>query len=276
MTSIPLKSRIQGPIAVIGDLHGQTEKLSIILDRLRRSPDFEYRWVIFIGDFVDRGPDPKSTIDLVLEFAAEHPRTTAIMGNHEFAMCSALGWIPSAEGAMWGERWVDHYDAESTFASYGATFGDLDDLNAKVPTAHREFLTNLPWCVEHPHLLFVHAGLDPNLPFGLQLRILQERDFSLNRPQWLCEKAFVNLDPPQDCPAAVVSGHVRVNEAIIRPRRILVDTTGGGFGDLSCVLMPERIVITSNLAEQAPTRPTTPRRAPTPSGSTSSWWKLWG
>lgn len=269
------KTKIQGPIAVIGDVHGQTDKLRIILERLSKLPEFQHRWVVFIGDFVDRGPDPKSTIDLVLEFMRQHPRTTSVMGNHEFAMCSALGWLQGGEGSHWSERWVTHYNSSSTFESYGAAHGDLKDLAAKVPAAHRDFLVGLPWCVEHPQLLFVHAGLDPNIPFDVQLRILHQKDFSLNRPQWLCEKSFVDADPPSDCPFTVVSGHVKVDEVEIRPKRILVDTTGGEDGELSCVLMPERKVISSSLTQTTSTAPE--RRKPTAAASgQSAWWKIWG
>jgi serine/threonine protein phosphatase 1 len=268
------KTRIQGPIAVVGDLHGQTSQLQTVLERLTKLPDFQHRWVIFIGDFVDRGPDPKGTIDAVLDFAQQHPRTTAIMGNHEFAMCSALGWLKGGEGSHWQQRWITHYNSATTFESYGAAVGDLADLASKVPAEHRDFLVNLPWCIEHPQLLFVHAGLDPNLPFDVQLRILQQKDFTLNRPQWLCEKSFVEPDPPADCPITVVSGHVKVDTAIIRPKRILVDTTGGEGGDLSCVLMPERRVITSALTErQMPSH--TPRQTAAASGGQSIWQKLW-
>jgi serine/threonine protein phosphatase 1 len=248
-----LKTKIQGPVAIIGDLHGQWDKLATILDRLRKAPDFQERWIIFIGDFVDRGPDTRRTIDMVLKLIQEHPRTSAIMGNHEFAMCSALGWLPESEEKNWGDRWLDHYDSGATFESYGAAEEDLNDLAAKVPPEHRDFLVNLPWCIEHSQLLFVHAGLDPNIPFDIQLRILRQKDFTLVRPQWLCEQAFVTMDPPEDCPFTVVSGHVKVNKVIIRPRRILVDTTGGDSGELSCVLMPERSVITSSRTEKKPT-----------------------
>ena len=272
---LKMSSKIHGPIAVIGDLHGQVDKLTVVINRLKRLPDFHLRWVVFIGDFVDRGPDVKGAIDLILDFIGEHPRTTAIMGNHEFAMCSALGWLPGSESSNWSERWVDHYNSATTFESYGAAVGDLADLAAKISVRHRHFLVNLPWCVEHPQLLFVHAGLDPNLPFDVQLRILQKKDFSLNRPQWLCEKAFVDMDPPADCPFTLVSGHVKVEEAIIRPRRILVDMTGGDSGELSCVLMPERQVVTS-AANNRSAPPPPSRRSPSANASRSSWWKIWG
>lgn len=273
MTEVSLRSKIQGPIAVIGDVHGQTDKLAVVLDKLKALPDYEHRWIIFIGDFVDRGPDPKGSIDLFLKTLRSHPKTTAIAGNHEFAMCAALGWLPTQGESHWADRWVKHYNSETTFRSYGAEPGNLQELNDKMPADHRNLLVNLPWCVEHPQLLFVHAGLDPNAPFAMQMRILHQKDFSLNRPQWLCEKSFVDSDPPRDCPLTVVSGHVRVEQVEIRPKRILVDTTGGDSGDLSCVLMPERKVISSGSSST----PAKPSRTPVAAGSgKAAWWNLWG
>lgn len=257
-----LATRIDGPLAVIGDLHGQVDKLLSLLERLRTLPDFERRWLVFVGDFVDRGPDPKSALDVVTDLLAEHPRTTAVAGNHDLAMAAALGWVPAPEYSNWSQRWLDHYDSASTFDSYGVDFGDLDQLADSAPAAHRDFLAALPWCVEHPRFLFVHAGLDANTPFDVQMRILRQRDFTLNRPQWLCSKSIVDSDGPPDCPLTVVSGHVYVPEVQVCSKRILVDTTGGTTGELSCLLLPEKKVIASGAEAVA-------------AGGGKSWWKLW-
>ena len=76
-----LTTRIQGPVAVIGDVHGQTDKLLSLLEKLQKLPDYDERWLVFIGDFVDRGPDSKGAVDLFLNVARKHPKTTAICGN---------------------------------------------------------------------------------------------------------------------------------------------------------------------------------------------------
>ena len=259
-------SRIQGPVAVIGDVHGQVEKLDIILSKLRRTPDFARRWVVFIGDVVDRGTDPKGAIDRLLALQREHPQTTAIAGNHELAMAGALGLIPTPAYADWAVQWVQQYGVESTFASYDAPLGDLATLKNKLPAEHVSYLADAPWVVEHPQAIFVHAGLDPNQPLDLQLRILRQRDFTLNRPPWLCSKTFVGNGVPDDCRAMVVSGHVPVQEVIYRPSRLLIDTTGGHSGDLSCVLLPELVVISSG---DAPPQPLIAPEADRP------WWKFW-
>jgi len=112
MTVPALKTKIQGPIAVIGDVHGQIDKLQVVLEKLQKLPDYQQRWIVFIGDFVDRGPDSKGAINLFLDLLREHPRTTAIAGNHEFAMCAALGWTRS-------ETWMTSTGASPrTTASY--------------------------------------------------------------------------------------------------------------------------------------------------------------
>ncbi|GIX04336.1 MAG: metallophosphatase [Planctomycetaceae bacterium] len=254
--------RIDGPLAIIGDVHGQTDKLQRVLEQLRELPQHEQRWVVFLGDFVDRGPDPRGTIECVLQFMQQHPRVTSVMGNHEFAMGCALGWFPVPDYADWGPRWVEHYDTESTFASYGVPWGDLPALQQAIPPTHQQFLAHLPWIVEHPHYVIVHAGLDPNMPFELQRRILRQRDFTHSRPPWLCARELVESDPPPDCPHVVISGHLCRPKVEIYPRRILVDTTGGRGGVLSCVLLPERRVLTSD----PQTKPRMTSRA---------WWKFW-
>jgi serine/threonine protein phosphatase 1 len=262
-----LASQIQGPIAVIGDVHGQVDQLITILDRLRRLPDYESRWIVFIGDLVDRGPDPKGALDVVCDLLLEHPRTTVICGNHELAMAGSLGLIPTPDYSTWGERWLADYSAETTFDSFGVPFGDFAGLRARLSERHVELLSDLPWLVEHRDFLFVHAGLDPNTPFEMQKRILRQRDYSLNRPQWLCSKSFPTAPIPPDCPVTVVTGHVEVPAVEHGNKKLRIDTTGGHGGDLSCVLLPEMKIISSG--QNAPSH------AAAAGKSGKSWWKLW-
>ena len=263
-----LAARIQGPVAVIGDVHGQVDQLLTVLDQLRSLPNFEQRWIVFIGDIVDRGPDPKGAMEIICDLMMSHPRTTIVAGNHDYACAAAIGVTPTPAYCEWGKRWLDHYDAETTFHSYGAEVGNFQELHDNMPAQHRELLANMPWCVEHPQNLFVHAGLDGNSPFGLQLRILRQRDTTLNRPQWLCSKEYVKGSNPPDCPVTVVSGHVQVPRVMFAPQRILLDTTGGRGGSLSCVLLPEKKVISSG-------GHSAPQHEMADSQDNKSWWKFW-
>ncbi len=264
---------IDGPVAVIGDVHGQTDKLQVILDKLAARPDYRQRWIVFIGDLVDRGPDPRAAIEAVLRLQQEHGRTTAIAGNHELAMAASLKVVNTPDYSDWDSRWIDHYGSEQTFASYRARMGDLNDLKSKVPDSHQRFLADVPWSVEHPDFFFVHAGLEPNSPFHVQRSILRQRDFSLNRPEWLCSKRLPFAETPDDCPLTIVSGHVPVPEVQFSHRKILIDTTGGVEGDLSCVLLPEGRVITSGsrtYTAQDTRRPKAPAQK-----AKSGWFGLW-
>ncbi|MFP6765724.1 MAG: metallophosphoesterase [Planctomycetaceae bacterium] len=264
----PLARRIQGPVAVIGDVHGQIDQLVIVLERLTQLPDYEDLWLLFIGDLIDRGRDPKAALDIFCDLLLEHPRTTMVCGNHELAMAGALGLIPTPDYSNWAERWIRDYQSEATFSSFGVEHGDLDGLRSSLSSRHVELLSDLPWCVEHPQYFFVHAGLDPNTPFEMQTRILRQRDFTLNRPPWLCSKSFVTARLPDDCPLTVVSGHVQVPAVTIEPRRILCDTTGGTGGDLSCVLLPDNRVITSGSSPE-------PQAVKSRAHSDRQWWKFW-
>jgi len=241
-----LPTRINGPLAIVGDVHGQLDLFDRLLERLRRRTDWQQRWIVLIGDLVDRGPDSRGVIERVLELIASHGRTTAVCGNHDLAMAATLGVVPVPDEADWERRWLSGYECEATFASYEATPGDVDELRRQVPATHTRLLSDLPWLVEHPRVLCVHAGLVGTLPLETQLRVLRERDFSLHSPTWLCSKGLQDDQGPSECRVPIVSGHVRVPRVRCSPRRYLVDTTGGRGGELSCLLLPERQVITSH------------------------------
>lgn len=267
MPSLP--TRIDGPVAVIGDVHGQVDKLQRILQKLAFVPGMADRWIVFIGDLVDRGPDPKGAVDAYCELSAQHGKVTLVCGNHELAMAGSLGLIEVPDFVDWPGRWLPHYDSDRTFASYGVPHGELDSLREALPTEHAKLIADLPWSVEHPQYLFVHAGLDNNLPFSTQVSILRQRDYSLAHPPWLFDKRFVHGSAASDCPVTVVVGHTPLPQVRFGDRVIGTDTTGGIQGELSCVLLPENIVITSG------DDPPGGMRQPEPNRKHKPWWKPW-
>lgn len=238
--------QIDGPVAVVGDLHGQIEKLRRVIEQLQHRSDYQERWLVFIGDLCDRGPDTRGVLDFMVKLFEAHPRTAIVSGNHELAMAGALGLTAAPQNNNWPHRWLDHYGSEQTFESYGVPFGELDALRETLPDSHRAFISNLPWGVDHPEYYFVHAGLDPLLGMATQKRILDAPDYSLRRPDWLCSKKWTFLSPPEDCSQIVVSGHAHVDQVTFARKRLLIDTTGGFTGSLSCVLLPEQEVLHSD------------------------------
>lgn len=229
---------ITGPVLAIGDLHGCYEQVFQLLDVAVTEGWLEDRWVVFLGDIVDRGPDTARTIDLLLTFCQQHPQTTFCCGNHDLCLAKALGLVNSQHQAYYWKRIPKRNRA--TLLSYGAKDGD--ELLENMPDSHKEFLKNLPWVVEHPDYLFVHAGLDPLEPYQEQIRQLRTRDTNLWKPKWLhdCDLAF---SVPKDTEKVIVSGHTTLSAPYVGQDRILLDSGAGYDGPLTGCLLPEKVLI---------------------------------
>lgn len=249
--------QIDGPVAVIGDVHGRFDLLEPLLLELDSRPDRDRRTIVFVGDYVDRGRFSREVIDSILELKSRRP-VAAIVGNHDLAMAVAVGAATSGDAdadARWAEQWVLFYDSEATFESYGANVGDLEQLKSNVPEEHASFLANAPWLVTHPDYVFVHAGLDAERPFDDQIACLEARVWDEEHPSWLCSKSFYQQEYPEAWPRCVVMGHAPTSMVRFETNRIRVDTCGGREGQLSCVLLPEREVLQSGGRQTQTPRP---------------------
>jgi serine/threonine protein phosphatase 1 len=241
-----LTGKISGPFIVFGDIHGQTDMLAALLQNLKNTvPDFDKRWLVFVGDLVDRGKDSKGAVQLLIELIRKRGKTSCIMGNHEYVLISSLGILGSTRQGEWSAKYKKIFNAGPTFRSYNVADGNLSALKQAMPAEHLELLSSLPWHIEADGYLVVHAGLFPDRPFARQLEELKNRKFSTMWIPYLDNPELVTSDPPPDCPFTVISGHVRQPSVIFRKKRILVDTTGGLGGDLSAVVLPENMVVTS-------------------------------
>jgi len=226
------------PVLVVADLHGSYDQAKGLLDYCAHEGLLKDRWVVFLGDYVDIGPDTAKTLDLLIGFQAQHPQTAFCCGNHDLNLAKALGLVQSPDVAFYWSRVPTRNG--TTLRSYGAA--DADDLLAKMPAGHKEFLAELPWCVEHPDYLFVHAGLDPHEPVQSQIEALRARDCSIFKPKWLYDERLA-FCTPMDTDQAIVSGHVILKQPVITDRRILLDTGAGYGGPLTAMLLPERAAI---------------------------------
>jgi len=131
---------------VIGDVHGCSKALRAIIERIEpKSEDL----VVFLGDLIDRGPDSRGVIDLVLELS-QQTRVIAIRGNHELMLMSVLF------GGCKPDLWF-HGGGAATLASYG---GSLD----RIPPHHIAFFRSLRDHHETDQELFIHAGYQPDVP----------------------------------------------------------------------------------------------------------------
>jgi hypothetical protein len=179
------------PVVVcVGDLHGWLDRTLSLFANLRISlPEHQFNTadVVFLGDYVDRGPQSRETIEWLVSSLPLHcprQRHFFLAGNHELALMAALGDLQPPEGGflawrgrggepVWdgagsdnvhwqGRRYLsvgscDIYNASSTMASYGIDcLGDSAPaalqhaLQRNVPPSHRDFLKDCDWVIEFP------------------------------------------------------------------------------------------------------------------------------
>ncbi|MDX1925617.1 MAG: metallophosphoesterase family protein [Pirellulaceae bacterium] len=133
----------------IGDIHGCSRALDGLIEEIK--PTASDR-LIFLGDYVDRGPDSRGVIDRLLSLR-KHCETICLLGNHEILFRSVLGGLPA-------EPWLGT-GGQQTLLSYG---GSLQG----VPAEHLAFLYQLLPYYETEKALFVHANYDSRLPMAQQ------------------------------------------------------------------------------------------------------------
>lgn len=186
-----LPTRLEYPVVVIGDLHGQRAELEELVAKIDARTDWPEAAFAFLGDFLDRGPDPRGALDLVLELLARPRGGSAVRGNHDHAVVHATGLDGGEPSMYWGMSYLIGYDAGPTLASYlGEDRGgkiplprDLPRLADAIPAAHGDFLAALPWVVELEGHLLLHNGLSTELDATAeeQVAALHDRDWSRDR-----------------------------------------------------------------------------------------------
>ena len=139
---------------VIPDIHGRDDLLGRALTEIAAHAGGEAGIIVTIGDYVDKGPDSRQVIDRLLSGVAEGWRLIALKGNHDAMMEQALR--DPARMASWMEKGGD-----AALASYGGGVG-------AVPRAHIAWLDRLQLMHVDAHRVYVHAGVDPQVPLDRQ------------------------------------------------------------------------------------------------------------
>lgn len=206
-------------IFAIGDIHGCADELRLLLNKLALASDTR---VVFIGDYVDRGPDSKGVIDTILELREACPVIT-LMGNHEAMFLDYLEDPYSARAGAF-----IYNGGSATLASYAD-----DTAEVTIPPEHIEFLRELRLCYETEHNFFVHAGI-PDVP-------IRELDVARDGPSMLwIRRKFLRSE--YQWSKVVVHGHTPVHTVTLKPNRINIDTGCVFRRRLSAVALPgERI-----------------------------------
>jgi serine/threonine protein phosphatase 1 len=203
----------------VGDIHGQNEKLGALLDRCWKLSDGRAARFVFLGDYIDRGPDSRAVIDTLIDLQARQPNLViCLRGNHE---ASLLAIVAGNESIF--PTWCNKNGGITTLKSYGV--GDP----AEIPATHLRWLNMLPLFHDDGRRFFVHAGIDP------QRTLAEQREDDL---LWIREP-FLSSDI--DFGRLIVHGHTPQHNFIPdqRPNRLNLDTAAAYGGPLTAALFDD-------------------------------------
>lgn len=211
-------------IFAVGDIHGCYDALLQIITKIENYERAENDTVVFLGDYVDKGPDSKKVLDFLMHYQAEDPEhVKVLMGNHDFHFATfGKNWIKK----NWGRITLESYIDKNTTKYYmGKSFQNYD---AKKIAEHRAFIKSMPYYWETKHFLFVHAGIDPEKEMWEQ----SPKTMLFIREKFL--KGEIDSGHKY-----IVHGHHKLEDGKVRfgKNRINVDTACYATGVLSCVVL---------------------------------------
>lgn len=206
----------------VGDIHGRADLLREVHGRIDRdwvARPTARRLEIYLGDYVDRGPESAAVIAM-LRLRSTKSKIMPLRGNHEAVLLRFLdGKISDREWLEWG--------GAATALSYGVNPSREAILSAAmsraIPLADAEFLRLLRPSFRYGPYFFAHAGVMPDRSLEEQV----EDDLL-----WI-RKPF--LDHAGSFGAIVVHGHTPNAEPQFRPNRINLDTGAYATHRLTCV-----------------------------------------
>lgn len=190
----------------VGDIHGCDSKLARLLAHCTDHAGQHAFRIVFLGDYVDRGPGSRNVVEFLIRTQAAAPEEiVCLQGNHEdMLMTAAKG------GDDW--PWLRN-GGDATLASYGVKRA------ADIPAEHLAWFASLPLAIADEKRFFVHAGVRPGVPLQEQL----QDDLLWIREPFLSDR--------RDHGLYVVHGHtpVRAGRPELRRNRLNLDT-GAYFG----------------------------------------------
>ena len=202
-------------IFVVGDIHGCFEKLIALIDKI--PINYNQDQLIFIGDYIDRGPSSFEVVRYLIELKKLKPDTVFLKGNHEDMLQNYLdGSDRFTYQLNGGQQTLDEYLDRS------------DNKDAfPIPSEHLEFFNSLQLYYQTDDYFFVHAGLREKVPLESQAKM----DLLWIRDEFIHSKFNFGK--------RVIFGHTPFKEPLLYPNKIGIDT-GAVYGNLlTCIQLPE-------------------------------------
>lgn len=218
-------------VLAIGDVHGMYEKLIKLMDKIRFNPDEDL--LIFLGDYIDRGPDPGRCLQYIFSLQQQYPDVVVcLMGNHEVMMSSYFMQKRGSYNNLivdYAGSWLDNGGLE--------TLKQLDEMDADTKEELLQWVMNLPVKYQYQDYFFCHAGVDPDVPLAVQ----NEFDMLWRRQQWWeqykGEETLVVGHTPVQKVMKLTGKERRTPKPLFLANHVIMCDTGAYMsgGKLSCV-----------------------------------------
>ena len=218
-------------VYAVGDIHGCLELLQILVGQIRAhaaAVPSAQKVLIFLGDYVDRGPDAKGVIDYLVNLNLTDWKLVFLRGNHDQAVLDFL------QDATSYRAWRS-FGAGETLLSYGVAppqferEADFEEarvaLSQNLPKGHLEFFENLAHYHIEDGYMFVHAGIRPGIPLEEQ----GPEDMMWIREGFLSYRGSL--------PKVIVHGHTPSDMPIRNRQRICIDTGAHATGRLTAAIL---------------------------------------
>lgn len=207
-----------GRIFAVGDIHGCSYELELLLAKIQPKKEDT---VVFLGDYVDRGPDTRGVVDLILKLQSSC-NVVALKGNHEQMF---LDFLERPESAGAGVFILN--GGSATLANYALADGSIE-----IPEEHMRFFKTLKLRYETDKYFFVHAGI-PDQPLSTITDTEHEMTMLWAR--------YPFLNSTYKWEKLVVHGHTPVPDYDSRENRINVDTGCVYDGKLTAIELPKKV-----------------------------------
>ena len=202
-------------IFAIGDIHGCFDQLDRLVKKI--GIDFDNDTLVFMGDYIDRGPDSFKVVEFLINIKKKCPKAVFLKGNHEEMF----------ENYLLGEDMIRFLQNGGRMTIESYVRENSNENRFYMPPGHEDFFHSLVLYYETDEYVFVHAGLRKKVALEKQ---------TADDLLWI-RKGFI--DSHFDFGKKIVFGHTPFSEPLINENKIGIDT-GAVYGNrLTCLKLPD-------------------------------------